>query len=126
MKDIQQTRRRRFLKKGDLGRQLRLTIRAVLEENVAFNGEPKKLRFVVYFEEIEKALILKWNIAKAIETVTGSGDMDSWAGQQIVVYHDPDVLYQGKSVGGLRIKSATSYRSCWASAKTSSPSQQDI
>ena len=104
LKDVTKVQNRRFLKKADLSKDLRLTIREVLEEDVALEGAPEKLRFVLYFEEIEKALILKWNIAKAIESVTGSSDMDSWAGQQIVVYHDPGVLYEGKVVGGIRVK----------------------
>ncbi len=104
MKDIQKIQQRRFLKKIDLGEELRLTIEDVREEDVALQGEPEKMRFVLYFEEIEKALILKWNIAKAVEAITDSRDMDSWAGHKIIVYHDPDVLYEGRAVGGLRVK----------------------
>ncbi len=104
LKDVTKVQNRRFLKKADLSKELRLTIREVLEEDVALEGAPEKLRFVLYFEEFEKALILKWNIAKAIESVTGSSDMDSWAGQPIVVYHDPDVCYQGRKVGGIRVR----------------------
>ena len=104
MKDILKVQNRRFLKKADLSKELRLTIREVREEDVALEGAPEKLRFVLYFEEIEKALILKWNIAKAIEAITDSRDMDCWVGQQIVVYHDPDVLYEGRAVGGIRVQ----------------------
>ena len=104
MKDIQQIKRRRFLKRVDLDNGLKLTISDVREEDVARSGEPEKLRFVAYFEEIEKALVLKWTLAEAIKSVTGSSDMDSWAGQQVVVYHDPDVIYNGLKVGGVRVK----------------------
>ena len=107
MKDVTKVQNRRFLKKADLSKELRLTIREVREEDVALEGAPEKLRFVLYFEEIEKALILKWNIAKAVEAITGSPDMDDWAGQQIVIYHDPDVLYEGRAVGGIRVKAVT-------------------
>ena len=108
LKDVTKVQNRRFLKKADLSKDLRLTIREVLEEDVALEDAPEKLRFVLYFEEIEKALILKWNIAKAIESVTELSDMDSWAGQPIAVYHDPDVLYEGKAVGGIRVKAVAS------------------
>ena len=108
MKDVTKVQNRRFLKKADLSKELRLTIREVLEEDVALEGAPEKLRFVLYFEEIEKALILKWNIAKAIEAITDSRDMDAWPGHKIIVYHDPDVLYEGRSVGGLRVKAVAS------------------
>ncbi len=105
-KDVTKVQNRRFLKKLDLSEALSLTIREVREEDVALEGAPEKLRFVLYFEEIEKSLILKWNIAKAVEAITDSRDMDSWAGHKIIVYHDPDVLYEGQAVGGLRIKGA--------------------
>ena len=104
LKDVTKVQNRRFLKKADLSKELRLTIGEVLEEDVALEDAAEKLRFVVYFLEIEKDLILKWNLAKAIESVTGSSDMDSWAGQHIVVYHDPDVCYQGRKVGGIRVR----------------------
>ena len=106
MKDVLKVQNRRFLKKADLSKELRLTIREVLEEDVALEDAPKKLRFVLYFAEIEKALILKWNLAKTIEAITGSPDMDLWSGQKIVVYHDPDVRYEGRTVGGIRIRGA--------------------
>ena len=104
LKDVTKVQNRRFLKKLDLSKALSLTIREVREEDVALEGAPEKLRFVLYFEEIEKALILKWNIAKAIEAITDSRDMDDWPGHKIIVYHDPDVLYEGRTVGGLRVK----------------------
>ena len=104
MKNIQQTKRRRFVSKGDLETDLALTIKAVREEDVAQHGERRKMRFVAYFEEIDKGLVLKWTLAEAIEAVTGLRDMDSWAGQPIVIYLDPDVTYNGLKVGGIRVK----------------------
>ena len=108
MKDVTKVQNRRFLKKADLSKSLRLTIREVLEEDVALEGAPAKPRYVLHFEEIEKSLILKWNIAKSIEAITDSRDMDNWPGQMIIVYHDPDVLYEGRAVGGIRVKAVAS------------------
>ena len=107
MKDIQQIKRRRYLNKGDLDTDLTLTIADVREEDVARHGEREKVRFVAYFEETEKALVLKWTLAEAIEAVTGSSDMDSWAGQQIVIYLDPGVTYNGLKVGGIRVRAVS-------------------
>ncbi len=107
MKDIKQTQHRRFLRKGDLDEELVVTITGVSKEDISRYGEPRKERFVAYFAETEQVLILKWNLAEAIESVTGLSDMDSWVGQPIVVYHDPDVTYNGLKVGGIRVRSAS-------------------
>ncbi len=108
MKNIEQTQHRRFLRKGDLDEELVVTITGVSKEDISRYGEPRKERFVAYFEETEKVLILKWNLAEGIKSVTGSDDMDSWDGHRIVIYHDPDVLYEGKAVGGIRVKAVAS------------------
>ena len=107
MNDINQTQHRRFLRKVDLDEELVVTITGVEKEDVSRDGEPRKEKFVAYFAEIEQALILKWNIAKAIEVITGSSDMDLWAGQKVVIFHDPSVCYEGQVVGGLRVRSAS-------------------
>ncbi len=104
MKDIKQTQHRRFLRKGDLDAELVVTITGVEKEDISRDGEPRKERFVAYFEETEQVLILKWNLAKSIEAITESSDMDSWVGQLIGVYHDPDATYNGLKVGGIRVK----------------------
>ena len=104
MKDIKQTQHRRFLRKGDLDEELVVTITGVSKEDISRYGESRKERFVVYFEETEKVLILKWNLSKSIEAITGSPAMDDWSGQKIVVYHDPDVTYSGLKVGGIRVR----------------------
>ena len=107
MKDIQQIKQSRFLKKSDLVRALTLTINDVREENVALRGEPEELRHVLHFEEIDKSLNLKWTNARTIGEIVGSRDMDEWSGHRIVVFHDPDVLYEGRAVGGVRVKAVT-------------------
>ncbi len=108
MKDIKQTQHRRFLRKGDLDAELVVTITGVEKEDVSRYGEPRKERFVAYFEETEQVLILKWNLAEAIKSITGLEDMDKWAGQRVVIFHDPDGLYEGRAVGGIRVKAVAS------------------
>ena len=103
MKDIQAIRKSRFLKRTDLNEELTLTISEVRQENVALNGAPEELRYVTHFEETDKALNLKWQNARTIGEIVGSRDMDNWPGHRITVYYDPDVTYEGRVVGGIRV-----------------------
>lgn len=34
----------------------------------------------------------------------GSDDTDHWIGKQVVLYNDPSVQFQGKLIGGIRIR----------------------
>ena len=104
LKDINQTQHRKFLRKVDLDEELVVTITRVEKEDVSRDGEHRQEKFVAYFAEIEQALILKWNLAEAIKSVTGFNDMDLWSGQQIVLFNDPSVRYEGQIVGGVRVK----------------------
>jgi hypothetical protein len=36
--------------------------------------------------------------------ICGSEDTDFWIGKRIVLYTDPNVSYQGKLIGGIRVR----------------------
>ena len=78
-RDIKLIKNSRFLTKFDVDPEVTFTIRKVAEENVAMEGVPEELKFVVYFEEHEKGLVTNWTNAQLIAQITGSADMDEWA-----------------------------------------------
>lgn len=92
-----------WLEKEDLGdRQVTVTIESVTVHDM---GDGKR-KAALHFVGKEKALLLNVTNASVLEGVTGTKEMDDWAGTRCVLYNDPSVMYQGKRVGGLRVKAS--------------------
>jgi hypothetical protein len=66
-------------------------------------GPNKDLQFVIHFEGNVKPLILKPTNGDRIKVVAKTGDLDEWAGTEITLYLEPNVEFQGKMVGGVRV-----------------------
>jgi len=67
-------------------------------------GEPEKLRWVLYFDEAEKGLVLNSTNAQIIGQFLGSEETDTWTGKKVVLYDDPSVAFGHKLVGGIRAR----------------------
>lgn len=93
-----------YLKKEDVGDQrLVVTINRVEMEDVG-QGEEQERKPVVYFDELEKGMVLNKGNAEAMtEAAGGDDEMDNWRGVRIVLYVDRNVMFAGKRVGGLRV-----------------------
>jgi hypothetical protein len=94
----------KFLKKEDVGEGALLTITGVTQHNVAKQGAGEELKWCVEFEEIDKPMVLNVTNMRAIEKIVGSDDTDNWTGVKIVLYEDPNISFQGKLTGGIRIR----------------------
>ena len=103
---IASIRNTRFLKQDDVDPALVVTIKCIKDENVGMDDTDKKIKAIVYFEELEPGLVLNWTNAQVIANISGSEDMDEWHGHRIEIYDDPTVMYAGKLVGGIRIRAA--------------------
>lgn len=91
----------KFLKATDYPRPATLTIEQVSEELI---GQDKERKGVMYFQRVEKALILnKTNIAALIE-IMNSTESEEWIGKQVEIYTDPNVMYAGKRTPALRLR----------------------
>lgn len=65
-------------------------------------GDRQKL--IVYFEDMPKGLALNQeNLEAMIALAGGEDDTDRWAGLSVRVYIDPNVVYMGRRVGGIRV-----------------------
>lgn len=102
--NINQIKQSRYLARADVGKGALLTCRQCVQEDVGLEGEPEKLRWVLYFNEAEKGLVLNSTNAQVIASFLGSEETDSWTGQKIVLFDDPSVSFGGKLVGGIRAR----------------------
>jgi hypothetical protein len=96
----------KFLKKEDVGEGILVTISNLTQENVALDGAPPDMKFTLHFHEVEKPLVLNSTNGQIIGQITGiSEDIETgWIGKQIVLYTDPNITFQGKLVGGIRVR----------------------
>jgi hypothetical protein len=101
---ISQLKQSKFLTRADVGKGSLLTIKDVIQENVAKEGAPDELRWCLVFAEADKPMVLNSTNGQIIASITGSEDTDAWIGKQIVAYDDPNVSFGGKLVGGIRCR----------------------
>ena len=94
----------KFLRKADCDPPVLATIERLEEVDVSLDGEPAKLKWALHFEELDKPLIVNSTNAALIAKVTGSEDTDEWISHKIVLFHDPNVSFGGKLVGGIRVR----------------------
>jgi hypothetical protein len=83
--------------------EMTLTIDRVQEEKVG-QGENQETKFVLYFREVDKGLVLNLTNGESIAGITGSDDSDDWTGRKVVLYSDPSIQFAGRRVGGVRVR----------------------
>lgn len=93
-----------FLKKEDCDPPILVTIASVTEENVAKEGAPQEMKWSVHFDESDKPMVLNSTNGQLIARITGSEETDEWSGYKVVLYNDPNVSFQGKLTGGIRVR----------------------
>jgi hypothetical protein len=109
----------KYLKVSDIEEEgeRTVTIKEVKKTNMAQQDEPPKYKFVLYFEGVEKGLVLNATNIKRIGKFIGD-DTDDWLGKAVTLYVDENVPYGSDIVSGLRVKAA--------SKKTVSPRQPSM
>lgn len=104
MPKTSEMRESKFLKQSDVGRGALGTVDTVVRMNVAAEGADPELKWCMTFAEIEKPLVLNSTNIQLCEKIFGSDNTDDWHGQRLVLYTDPNVSYQGKLTGGIRVR----------------------
>lgn len=97
-------RESKYLKRADVGAGVLLTMKAMRHENMALEGEPPEMKYVLYFNEVDKGLALNQTNAALIMQALGVDDTDLWFGRQIVLFDDPSIMFKGRPVGGIRCR----------------------
>jgi hypothetical protein len=91
----------KFLRKEDFDEDRVLTIKSVKLEDMP--GDSGDQKWVLYFREEQKGMALNVTTIRVLEQAYGD-DSDHWVGNKVKVYVDPNVSFQGKLVGGLRLR----------------------
>jgi hypothetical protein len=92
-----------YLKQSDIPEDRLVTVRELKKQNVARDDEDPEYKYIVFFEEFDKGMVLNSTNIKRMGKALGD-DTDDWVGGKVVLYVDPDVEYAGQTVGGLRIR----------------------
>lgn len=96
----------KFLKKEDVGAGVLVTVAGLSQQNVAQEGADPDMKITLHFHELDKPLVLNSTNGQIIAKITGhDSDIEkNWLGARLVLYHDPNVSYAGKLVGGIRVR----------------------
>lgn len=94
----------KFLKKEDVGAGVLYTIHGVIQKNVAKEGAEPEHKWCLTFVENDKPLVLNSTNIQLCQGIFGSDDTDDWLNKAIVLYTDPNVSFQGKVIGGIRVR----------------------
>ncbi len=97
----------KHLKKTDFTPEGKVvTIKSWAKEDVSGADDAVAMKYVLYFNELEKGLALNVTNGNRIEKITGSDNFDDWPGTKIILFHDEMVEMKGKIVGGVRVRAA--------------------
>ncbi len=102
-RNIHSVKKSNYLTRADVDPASVVTIREVFEEEL---DTPKgaEMKWVCYFDELEKGTVLNWINSQTIAKILGSESFDDWPGGKIVLYNDPTVMFGQQMVGGIRVR----------------------
>ena len=106
--NINELRQSNYLQKKDVEPATLVTIKEIGQENISKEGAEPNLKWILYFHEVDKGLVLNSTNGQIIAKIAGSDESDDWENVQIVLYHDPNVSFGGKLVGGIRVRAPKS------------------
>lgn len=104
MPNIAVLRDSKYLTRADCGPGILVTITNCAEANVAMESQPPEMQWILYFKECQKGMVLKSTNGQMIAKILNSENTDDWTGKQVVLYDDPNVVFAGKPVGGIRVR----------------------
>lgn len=90
----------KFLRKEDFDEDQVCTINSISLEPMQGSNDTK---WVLFFREHPKGMVLNTTTIRVLEQAFGE-DSDDWIGKRVKVYVDPSVSFQGRIVGGLRLR----------------------
>ncbi len=106
MPNVNDLKTSKFLTKGDVMPDVLVTFKSYEQTNVAMENQPTEDKYVFFFVELEKPLVMNSTNGQLVEMILGSGDFDDWMGKQIVLFNDPTVSFAGKLTGGIRVRAS--------------------
>ncbi len=100
MTDLKESR---TLTKEDVEPPVVLTIERFTREKIGAEGQQEE-KWMVNFKELPKALVLNVTNNDILIELFGNLEIEEYAGKVITLYSDPNVMFAGKKVGGIRIR----------------------
>lgn len=94
----------RYLKKAQLERPRLATIKTIRTENVAPENRQPSLKPVVYFQEFEEGVPAGAQTRESLKEALGTQEVTEMIGRKVVIYVNPDIMYGGQRVGGIRFR----------------------
>ncbi len=94
----------KFIKKEEVDPAVLVTIARIENENVAKDNEKPDLKYTLYFNELEKPLVLNQTNGIVIARICKSEESDGWIGKKIVLFNDPTIMFAGEVKGGIRVR----------------------
>lgn len=89
----------KYLRKEDFDEDQVATIKDLKLEEMQGSGDTK---WILYFVELDKGLVLNTTTIRVLEAAFGDNS-DDWKAKRVKIYVDPNVSFQGRVVGGLRL-----------------------
>jgi hypothetical protein len=96
----------KYLKTGDFREPKVVTVKELKKANVARQDQTPEYKFIAFFEELEKGLVLNKTNIKRMGKYLGD-DTDDWPGGKVEIYVDDNIQYGSDIVEGLRIRGAS-------------------
>ena len=100
MVDITEMIESKYLRKEDIEDDIVVTIKGIAKEELPGNPKPQ---WVCAFKELDKGLVLNKTTKTVLWQAFGRNS-DQWLNQKVALYVDPNVLYLGQIVGGIRLR----------------------
>lgn len=94
----------KYLKTADVPDPVIVTIRGIKQVNMAKEGDAPEMKFAIFFQEMDKPMILNSTNIHVCAKVCGSEETNDWKGKEIILFTDPSVSFGGQVVGGLRFR----------------------
>lgn len=95
----------RYLKHQDLnGADMVLTIARVTREEIKEKDGTSKKKFILYFKELEKGLVLNTTNMNTLYAVLKTDESDEWIGKRITLYEKDDIEMGGEIKSGIRVR----------------------
>lgn len=94
----------KYLKKEDVTPDKLYTIRHFELVNAAQEGESPEMKWCMYFEEVDKGILLNSTNIQLMKLALGVEGPAQAIGRKIVLFNDPTVSFGGKLVGGIRLR----------------------
>jgi hypothetical protein len=110
----------KFLKKEDVEPPKLVTIRGFSQQNAGRDDAPE-MKWTMSFIELQKPMVMNSTNLQLCAQALGSDDTDHWIGKQVVLYNDPSVQFQGKLIGGIRIRAPKMRPATGATATAAQP-----